>query len=217
MVDVKKRERQMRRSQIANAAKEVFLLKGFRSTTIEDIARKAELSPATIYQYFKNKDELYASLNLESLHFLFNEIEDIYKKNNLSFEEKIVRYKEAMYNTFKYDPVIFRNILHVQMEDTLSSLSKNLLDQITTLSRETMNMIAETYEEGIKMGKLIEGNSMTHADIMWATFLGLVLWEDSKKRIDPKKDFLKPTLDKAFEIFIQGTMKKKTIDSPEPE
>lgn len=39
----------MRRQQIQEAAKEIFLLKGFNSTTMEDIAKKAELSPAFIY------------------------------------------------------------------------------------------------------------------------------------------------------------------------
>jgi AcrR family transcriptional regulator len=123
----KEREREMRRRQIKNAAKEVFLVKGLKSATIEDIAGKAELSPATIYQYFKNKDELYASLNLESLHFLLDEIKKVHKDAELSVEEKIVNYKEAMYKTFQYDPVIFQNILNVQLGNTLSTIREHLI------------------------------------------------------------------------------------------
>ena len=33
------------------------MLKGFNSTTMDDIAQEAELSPATIYQYFRNKEK----------------------------------------------------------------------------------------------------------------------------------------------------------------
>jgi AcrR family transcriptional regulator len=67
----------MRRRQIQDAAKELFILKGFNSTTINEIAEKAELSPATIYLYFKNKRELYFSLNLLTLQCLFDQIEKV--------------------------------------------------------------------------------------------------------------------------------------------
>jgi hypothetical protein len=42
------------------------------------------------------------------------------------------------------------------------------------------------------------------ADIVWSLFTGVVLWEESKRMIDNEKDFLKQTLDVAFEIFSRG-------------
>ena len=45
---------------------------------------------------------------------------------------------------------------------------------------------------------------MALADIVWALFSGIVLWEESKRLIDNKKDYLKSTLEVAFEIFGQG-------------
>ena len=33
------------------------------------------------------------------------------------------------------------------------------------------------------------------------------MWEDAKQKLDPSKNFLKATLDQAFEIFIDGIMK----------
>jgi AcrR family transcriptional regulator len=63
----KERERERRRQQIIVAAKRAFSEKGFNRATMEDIAREAELSPGTLYLYFKNKDELYASLSLRIL------------------------------------------------------------------------------------------------------------------------------------------------------
>jgi hypothetical protein len=68
-------------------------------------------------------------------------------------------------------------------------------------------MIADIYEEGIRQGKFKNGNSRALADIMWGLFTGLVMWEESKRRFDPKKDFLKPTLDKAFTIILEGIRK----------
>ena len=44
-----------------------------------------------------------------------------------------------------------------------------------------------------------------------ALFSGIVLWEESKRLIDSKKDFLKSTLEIGFEIFSQGI---KTCPEP---
>jgi len=201
------RERDLRRQQIQEAAKELFLLKGFNSTTMEDIAKKAELSAATIYLYFKNKDELYVSLNLISLQYFFNKIKKIHDNSKISVGEKIFKIKDAMYSTYKYDPLMLRNIMHVQIGGTLLNISKELVDKLNDLSAEIMRMIAHIYEEGVLQGKLKDGHGMTHADIMWGIFTGLLMWEESKKRLNPKKDFLKPTLDKAFDIFVEGIKK----------
>ncbi|MBS3919314.1 MAG: TetR/AcrR family transcriptional regulator [Deltaproteobacteria bacterium] len=203
----KNRERNLRKQQIQNAAKELFINKGFHSTTMEEIAQRAELSPGTLYLYFQNKEELYASINLITLQGLFNEIEKIYSNKNLSVEKKIIKLKDGMYKVFKNDPLILRNILHVQLEDTLPALSKELLDELNKISQKSMAMIANVYEEGVRQGKFREGDGMAHADIIWSTFTGLVIWEESKRKINPKKDFLKSTLDRAFDIICQGIKK----------
>jgi AcrR family transcriptional regulator len=90
----------MRRRQIEDAAKKLFILKGFNSTTINEIAEKAELSPGTIYPYLKNKRELYFSLNLLILQCLFDQIEKVYNNKKLSVESKMLKFKDAMYNTY---------------------------------------------------------------------------------------------------------------------
>jgi AcrR family transcriptional regulator len=66
-----------RRQQIMVAAKRVFSVKGFSKATMEDIAKEAELSPGTLYLYFKNKDELYASLSLRILQYLLIRLEHV--------------------------------------------------------------------------------------------------------------------------------------------
>jgi len=75
IVEPREREKQMRRQQILDAAKKMFSQKGFTGATIESIAKDAELSPATLYLYFKNKDELYASLNMKILEVLIEGLE----------------------------------------------------------------------------------------------------------------------------------------------
>ena len=82
----KEREKESRRQQIMVAAKKIFTEKGFNRATMDDIANEAELSPGTLYLYFKNKEELYASLSLRILQYLQQKIEHVNDIPNLEPE-----------------------------------------------------------------------------------------------------------------------------------
>lgn len=50
--------------RIQESAIKIFMEKGYKETKIQDIAKLAEISPGTIYLYYKNKRELFSSLNI---------------------------------------------------------------------------------------------------------------------------------------------------------
>jgi len=58
----KEREYLAHREEILSAAEKVFAAKGFFSTTMSDIARKAEFGTGSLYKYFKSKEDLYFTL-----------------------------------------------------------------------------------------------------------------------------------------------------------
>lgn len=203
----KEREKKLRKNEILNAAKEVFLEKGFTCATIEDIAKKAELSPGTIYLYFKSKDDLYSSLNLSVSKYLLNELEKISNNKKMKTENKILKVKEALLKSYHYDPIIFRNVLHIQAEETLSTISEDLLKKIQDITRQCSKAVASIFEQGIKEGIFINKNIMAQTDLIWGLFTGIVLWENTKRTFNPKKDHLEPTLDLAFKILLRGIKK----------
>lgn len=200
----KEREKERRRQQIMVAAKRVFSRKSFNKATMEDIATEAELSPGTIYLYFKNKEELFASLSLRILHYMNVRLEQVHNEKHQKPEQKIKALKEALYEVYEFDPIVLINMFHLQSSETLKNLSPNLLSDIKDLSRSSFGSMAKIFEEGIKKGDFIDRHPVALADIVWALFSGVVLWEESKRLIDSQKDFLKSTLEIAFEIFSRG-------------
>lgn len=60
------------RANIARAAEEVFMKKGMQTATVDDIAKAAGYSKATLYVYFRNKEEIIGLLVLESMKKLRN-------------------------------------------------------------------------------------------------------------------------------------------------
>jgi AcrR family transcriptional regulator len=52
----------VRRAQLLNAAEVLFLQDGYNATTMERVAASADVSKATLYKYFADKDELFFEL-----------------------------------------------------------------------------------------------------------------------------------------------------------
>jgi AcrR family transcriptional regulator len=112
----KERERERRRQQIMVAAKRVFTEKGFSKATMEDIAKEAELSPGTLYLYFKNKDELYASLSLRILQYLMIRLEHVNAEPYVDATQRLDALKDAMFDVYEFDPLILINMSMAEKE-----------------------------------------------------------------------------------------------------
>lgn len=205
----KQRERERRRQQIMVAAKNVFTQKGFTKTTMEDIAREAELSPGTLYLYFKNKDELFASLSLRILQYLIIRLEAINQQKKISPRKRIEGLKGAIYDVYEFDPLLFVKMFHLQSEDTFPNLSPELKTEIRYLSGQSLKMIAKILQIGIQKNILTNKYSAeTLAEMFWAFFSGVVMFEKNKDIIGNRNSDLKAALTAAFDTFSQGIMKR---------
>lgn len=209
----KKRERERRRQQIMIAAKRVFSQKGFNKTTMEDIAKEAELSPGTLYLYFKNKDELFSSLTIRILQYLNIRLEHVVNnKESQTTEQKIAALKEAMFDVYKFDPLMLINMFHLQSSDIITKLSPQLLSDIRTLSKNSLDIMGQIFEEGVRKGAFMDKPPLAYADIVWAVFSGIVLWEESKKIVSEGNSQVEQALDIAFDILCRGIRKDEPVN-----
>lgn len=86
----KERERQKRSNDILEAALRQFESKGFLNTTLQDVAKEAEISVGLIYRHFQSKEDIFASLALRGAEQLDEELETIFAnagRQNLSAQE----------------------------------------------------------------------------------------------------------------------------------
>ncbi|MCA1794396.1 MAG: TetR/AcrR family transcriptional regulator [Desulfotignum sp.] len=203
----KQREKQRRRKDIINAAQKIFSVKGFNSATMEEIASAAELSPGTIYLYFKNKEELHTSLSIDILKYLSIQIHKVVNLD-IHVEEKIERFRDVFIDLYDHDPNILINLFHLQSGETLHNLSDEVMEQLKQNSAQAHGAIIQVIKEGIEKGIFIDEHPVAMADVLWGSYAGVVLWVDSKKKLNNQKDFVKSTLITAFKIIIQGLQKK---------
>ncbi len=210
IIERREREKERRKQQIIVAAKRVFLENGFNKATMEDIAKEAELSAGTLYLYFKNKHELYASITMSILQFINMRLTHIKsEKSHLSPEEKLEIVKQIMLDAYDFDPLALTNLFLLQSGEILNKLSGEFITEISKITKGFTDGMAELFVEGMEKGIFVEGHPIALADIMISLFSGIVLWEGSKKTMDSEKDYMKPTFELAFAVFSRGLIKSK--------
>ncbi len=106
----KKEAQNVHRKNILVAAEQLFMKNGIEHTSMNDIAKESGYSKATLYVYFKNKEELIGILVLESMQKLYGYISLALEQSNDT--EK--RYKDICYALVKYQeeyPFYFKMVL----------------------------------------------------------------------------------------------------------
>lgn len=142
----------MMRDKIINKAKEMFLILGFKSITMDDIACEMCISKKTIYKYFSNKDILIE----ESIQMVHKEIPEtidkIVAQNFNAIEEnfEIKRmfkemFKSAesspIYQLKKHNPEVYAKALSSQIEVCETCFRNNILKGINEgLYREHLDV-----------------------------------------------------------------------------
>ncbi|MBU2551642.1 MAG: TetR/AcrR family transcriptional regulator [Proteobacteria bacterium] len=204
----RRRERRQRENQIRDAAIKVFQEKGFNHATIEAIAGEAELSVGTIYLYFKNKEELYASLNQRTIEKFDQGLDVIMADGAASPESKLERAWELLFSVFCRSPIYIRALVHGQLQGTLQDISPDLLFALNETAQRIMAKFAGILRQGMDQGSFMRAEPAALADLFWGTFTGVVSWEEAKRTTDPRKAYLEPTLKLAFRVFIQGIQER---------
>lgn len=73
----KQKASQIRKKEILNAAKKVFLRKGFADTVMEDIIVETSLSRGGVYYHYKNKVEILHDLMREGMAYRVDKINEV--------------------------------------------------------------------------------------------------------------------------------------------
>ena len=124
IIERKTREKESRRLQILEAAKKIFSSKGYNSATMEEIADAAELSPGTLYIYFKNKEELHTFLSIDMLKHIAEDVEAVAQNDELP-EMKLDNLRDVFIAVYEQDPMILISLFHLQAGETLKNLSED--------------------------------------------------------------------------------------------
>jgi TetR/AcrR family transcriptional regulator len=151
----KEREKKKRRNDIINAAEKLFFSKGYDNVSMNDIAVGTELSTATLYLYFKNKESLYFAIVLRGTKILNAMIKEEVEKVKTGIE-KVAAFRKAYYEFTKHYPDYIQIYNYFQSgRFNISNLKKfkQKKDDKQHLDEVSMPYVGEDVEEILELRK----------------------------------------------------------------
>lgn len=149
----KKELQSVHRKNISTVAEQLFMKKGIENTSMNDIAKESGYSKATLYVYFKNKEELVGILVLESMQKLYDYI-SLALEQGSNTKERYIKICHALVRYQEEYPFYFNMALKTINIDFEST---NFLPQEkeTFLVGEQINeLLALFFKSGINKGDL---------------------------------------------------------------
>jgi AcrR family transcriptional regulator len=206
----RKREKIERRDLILRSAIQVYVAEGYHGTTMEKIAAKAELSRATLYLYFKTKDEIFVHAIVSLSDYFAELLEDVYKRRKTLGKNIMKDLWESFQKFYDKDPVTVNVTLYFHQSEMIRNLPQDLRLLLDRTGSRNYELLCKIIKHGINQGFFGKCNPKTLAEVVWTTFLGIIHLENSKKAMS-RKTHLDVTWDLAYEILSKGIMSKGVI------
>jgi len=204
-----RKEREERRKQeyrrlILEAAERVVLRKGSSAMTMDDVAREAVFSKATLYHYFRNKGELIQEL----LANYYDEIKDELlriQRSRLGAEEKLKRSihfylqfnqaKENISRMLMMDRAFMEKmrILVTDAKDAASEKDRRFIDMLKAKRLEILSGAAEILKEGMASGAFRKVNLQSAITFLESTLWGYCharFWGEKKHSVREATEFI---------------------------
>ena len=185
--------KELTRGEILTTAEELFSEHGYQETSLGDIAAFVGIGRTTLYEYFKDKEDLLASLVDETLPQVFKEMAESVDESE-SFLDQLAGLAVRLTEWVVTDPTLGL-LLHREVPRLSDSTQQRILAAHEDLSKE----YARIYRGGVMGGEMralpwdLAGRFVQ--DLVMSASKVLIDSEDPQKRMrevcDAMVDFLK--------------------------
>ena len=157
-------KRQKKEQLILDAAEQVFFTKGFAQTKMEEVANLCGLSKASIYFYFKSKEDVYMGISHRAFQKLIETYRGIIKVHQqeqgavrverilegyLAFSEQHFHYHEVLFNYM----ALVRGAGHTEGDPQLMRES-NYFHQIQSIHNQPLDIVVAEISRGKEDGSI---------------------------------------------------------------
>ena len=177
----KKEPKSVHREKIASAASVLFMERGIAATSMDDIAKAAGYSKATLYVYFENKEEIVGILALDSMKKLYHYIASALEQQQTTKEQYnficrgLVQYQEEF--PFYFKMVLDKINIDFERHDYLPEEKETY-----QIGEEINEKIKEFLISGIDKGDLRSDlKVMPTIFVFWGMLSGLIQLAENKE------------------------------------
>jgi AcrR family transcriptional regulator len=159
----REKEKQTREEYIINAAEKIFTIMGYNGSSMEEIAKEAQFTRKTVYQYFADKEDLYFAVISRGFQQLLCYFEEEIKNGNTGFE-KLQHLASAYYRFYQDFPSTF-NLMNYVGYVKLKKENATKLQEFNKFTELVSQEVAKVIDEG-----KADGSIRTDLDTMSITY-----------------------------------------------
>jgi AcrR family transcriptional regulator len=207
--------RQEYHREILAAAEKVIARRGYSAMTMDDVAREAEFSKATLYNYFGGKGELI----LEIIESFFDEMDqaltritglDVSAKEKLKlgiqFYLQFNREKENISRVLMLDRAFIEKLrIIVSGEKKLTSeIDKKFIGRIRVKRSEILSGVAKILRQGVENGEFRNidvPSTVAFFEALLQGYCHVRFWHERQYGVDEATDLI-------HGLFLQGIEKQ---------
>lgn len=151
IISRREKEKKTREEDIINAAEKIFTIMGFNGASMEEIAREAEFTRKTVYQYFADKEDLYFAVVVRGFNRLICYFHEEINDGCSTGFEKLESLASAYYRFYKDYPGTLQLMNYVGY---IKSKNQNVTQYLEfnkftdLLAQEVLNVIDEGKADG---------------------------------------------------------------------
>jgi TetR/AcrR family transcriptional regulator len=206
IIERRKREKDLRRELAMDAAMAIYNEEGYHAITMEKIAHRCEISRASLYLYFKNKDEILINAIVDHTEYFTDILQDLYDNREKLSDTLLQELWARFIDFYEKEPETFNASLYFRNIEIIVDLPEDLRNSINESGSRVVTLQHKIIEYGIKTGLFIDCNPLTLSEVIWTSFMGIVQLERSKQVLSHKGHY-ETTRDLALEVLTRGIVK----------
>lgn len=169
----KERERQSRREEMLNAAKQVFAERGYAEATLNEIAQRAEFGKGTIYNYFPDgKEQILLAIFEQLYDSLCELIQDSFEEaDSRPFRDVLQDFIEQCFDFFAER----FNLFVILIKETQRMLFNEKSESSSFLTRQqerVMQALAVPLQDAMDRGELRPMNAHLLGHVLFVNIKG---------------------------------------------
>lgn len=209
------RRRQFRRS-ILEAAERIIVRKGYQEMTMDDVAREAQLSKATLYHYYRGKGELTLEILDHFFEVVSQEVEKISRlplsakdrlKKGIRFYLQFHQEKENISRIFLTDRSFIEkmSLFAADEKDLTSDLDRRFITKMKARRREILGNVAGFLKDGVAAGefrKMDVQAAVTYLESLLQGYCHVRYWHDRRYSVREATEII-------HGFFLRGIQSEK--------
>lgn len=201
IIERKEREREEMRKLILDAAQKLFLTDGFEKVSIRNIADVIEYSPATIYLYYKDKNELFFALHQIAFTKLIEEFAPIAQVEQPM--DKLIEMGK-LYLRFAFENPELYDLMFIMIApiETLECR-----EDVWEDGHHAFDILQQVVQACIDTGNIKHSDAKRAALMIWSTVHGLAALFLRRRLSMFDEEQPEVLINEAFSLFID-TIKK---------